>query len=66
VLLSGRSMKAMRSLVKLKIGRLTGVFASLLGKSLPDLRYWLVTGDVPAFVKFEGSMFLNGPSGGSS
>jgi hypothetical protein len=66
VLLGGRSMKAMRSLVKLKIGRLTGVFTSLLGKSPPDLRYWLVTGDVPAFVKFEGSMFLNGSSGGSS
>ncbi|MEJ2246598.1 MAG: hypothetical protein P8Y80_11075 [Acidobacteriota bacterium] len=66
MLLGGRSMKAMRSLVKLKIGRLTGVFASLLGRSPPDLRYWLVTGDIPAFVKFEGSMFLNGPSGGSS
>jgi hypothetical protein len=37
------------------------VIASLLGKSPPDLRYWLVTGDVPAFVRFEGAMFLNGP-----
>ena len=61
VLLGGRPMKAMRSLVKLKIGGLTGVFASLVGKSPPDLRYWLVTGDVPAFVRFEGAMFLNGP-----
>jgi hypothetical protein len=61
VLLGGRAMKAMRSLVKLKIGGLTGVIASLVGKSPPDLRYWLVAGDVPAFVRFEGSMFLNGP-----
>jgi len=61
VLLGGRAMKTMRSLVKLKIGGLTGVIASLIGKSPPDLRYWLVTGDVPAFVKFEGAMFLNGP-----
>ena len=61
VLLGGRSMKTMRSLVKLKIGGFTGAIASLLGKSPPDLRYWLVTGDVPAFVKFEGAMFLNGP-----
>jgi hypothetical protein len=61
VLLGGRAMKTMRSLVKLKIGGLTGVIASLVGKSPPDLRYWLVTGDVPAFVKFEGAMFLNGP-----
>jgi hypothetical protein len=61
VLLGGRAMKTMRSLVKLKIGGLTGVIASLAGKSPPDLRYWLVTGEVPAFVKFEGTMFLNGP-----
>jgi hypothetical protein len=61
VLLGGSALKAMRSLVKMKIGGLTGVFASLIGKSPPDLRYWLVTGDVPAFVRFEGAMFLNGP-----
>jgi hypothetical protein len=61
VLLGGRAMKTMRSLVKLKIGGLTGVVASLVGKSPPELRYWLVTGDVPAFVRFEGAMFLNGP-----
>jgi hypothetical protein len=61
VMLGGRAMKTMRSLVKLKIGGLTGVIASLVGKSPPDLRYWLVAGDVPAFVRFEGAMFLNGP-----
>jgi hypothetical protein len=61
VRLGGRVMKTMRSLVKLKIGGLTGVVAALVGKSPPDLRYWLVTGDVPAFVRFEGAMFLNGP-----
>jgi hypothetical protein len=61
VLLGGRALKTMRSLVKLKIGGLTGMIASLIGKSPPDGRYWLVTGDVPAFVRFEGAMFLNGP-----
>jgi hypothetical protein len=61
VLLGGRALKAMRSLVKLKIGGLTGMLASLVGKSPPDSRYWLVTGEVPAFVRFEGAMFLNGP-----
>ena len=60
-MLGGSPLKTMRSLVKLEIGGLTGVIASLLGKSPPDLRYWLVTGDVPAFVRFEGAMFLNGP-----
>jgi hypothetical protein len=52
---------ARRYLVRLEVGGLTGVIASLVGKDPPDLRYWLVTGEVPAFVKFEGAMFLNGP-----
>jgi hypothetical protein len=33
----------------------------MLGKQPPDLRYWLVAGDVPAFVRFEGPLFLQGP-----
>ena len=31
-------------------------------RSQPDLRYWLIPGDVPAFGKFEGALFLNGPT----
>jgi hypothetical protein len=52
---------ARRYLVKLEIGGLTGLMASMIGKDPPDLRYWLVSGDVPAFVKFQGAMYLNGP-----
>jgi hypothetical protein len=55
------SKTARRYLVKLEVGGLTGVIASLVGKDPPDLRYWLITGDVPAFAKFEGAMYLNGP-----
>lgn len=61
VLLGGNPMKTVRSLVKLKIGGLSGVIATWIGKSPPDLRYWLVSGEVPAFARFEGAMFLNGP-----
>jgi hypothetical protein len=61
VLLGGQSKKALRYLVKLEIGGLTGVIASLIGKNPPDLRYWFVAGDVPAFVRFQGAMYLNGP-----
>jgi hypothetical protein len=59
--LGGDPKPAIRHLVKLEIGGLTGAVASLVGKTPPDLRYWLVPGDVPAFVRFEGAMFLNGP-----
>ena len=52
---------AARYLVKLDIGGLAGVIASLVGKDPPDTRYWFVTGDVPAFARFEGALYLNGP-----
>ena len=47
--------------VQLELGGLTGLLAPMLGKQPPDLSYWLVRGDVPAFVRFEGPMFLHGP-----
>jgi hypothetical protein len=52
---------ASRYLVTIEIGGLTGVVASVLGKDPPDLRYWISTGPLPAFLKFEGAMFLKGP-----
>jgi hypothetical protein len=58
---SGGTRDVTRFLVKLDIGGLTGVVASMIGKEPPDLRYWLVPGEVPAFARFEGAMYLNGP-----
>jgi len=55
------SKEATRYLVKLEVGGLAGVIASLVGKDPPDLRYWLVNGEVPAFGRFEGAMYLKGP-----
>jgi hypothetical protein len=53
---------AARYLVTMEIGGLTGVVASVLGKDPPDLRFWVTTGPAPAFLKFEGAMFLKGPT----
>jgi hypothetical protein len=52
---------AIRYLVKLDVGGLAGVLATALGKDPPDGRYWLLAGDVPAFVRFTGATYLNGP-----
>jgi len=58
----GKAAKTVtRYLVTLELGGLTGLIAPVLGKQPPDLHYWLVAGDVPAFVRFEGPMFLHGP-----
>ena len=61
VVFAGDPKQAARYLVNLKIGGVTGLVASVIGKSPPDLRYWLAVGEIPAFVRFEGAMFLNGP-----
>jgi hypothetical protein len=53
--------KAVRYLVKLDVGGLAGVLATVLGKDPPDGRYWLLAGEVPAFVRFTGATYLNGP-----
>ena len=55
------SRTATRYLVTMEIGGLTGVIASVLGKDPPDLRFWISTGGAPAFLRFQGAMYLKGP-----
>ena len=38
-----------------------GLFASLLVTDLPDLNCWIANGDAPAFLKFEGPLYFQGP-----
>jgi len=47
--------------VKIEVGGLAGVIAPLLGKEPPDSHVWILGGEAPAFVKFEGSMSLGAP-----
>jgi hypothetical protein len=37
------------------------LFATLLGRVPPDYHAWIVTGEVPAFVRFEGPLYPTGP-----
>jgi hypothetical protein len=55
------SIQATRYQVRTDLQGLAGFFASLLGKELPVLHYWIVRGEVPAFVRFEGPFFMDGP-----
>lgn len=57
----GTPGRATRYLIELEIGGVKGIVADLLGKSPPEFRYWLTTGAVPGFVKFEGPMEAKGP-----
>jgi hypothetical protein len=53
--------KAVRYTVKVKIGGVAGVVAPLVGKQPPDTQAWIVRDDAPAFVKFEGPLYGDGP-----
>jgi hypothetical protein len=52
---------ATRYLVDLEVGGVAGVFAKVAGKEPPDLKFWILGGPPPAFVKFEGPFFVAGP-----
>jgi hypothetical protein len=55
------SLRAARYQAKTDLGEVIGFLASLMKKELPILHYWIVPGEVPAFVKFEGPFFMEGP-----
>jgi hypothetical protein len=38
-----------------------GMFASLLVSDLPDAKCWLIGGEAPGFVRFEGPLYFMGP-----
>jgi hypothetical protein len=61
VLVGGSERTATRYVLKPILGTWLKLFASLLGRVPPDNHAWIVTADVPAFVKFEGPLYMNGP-----
>lgn len=59
--LAGSSREAIHYVLKVEIGGVTGVLASLLGKEPPDAHIWISSGDAPTFVKSETLSYLGGP-----
>ena len=62
VLVGGSEKTATRYVLKPMLGLWLQLFATLLGRTPPDNHAWIVTADVPAFVKFEGPLYMNGPA----
>ena len=52
---------AVHYVFKAKIGGGLGLMAKLTGRVPPDCHVWIVTDDVPAFVRFDGPLFTPGP-----
>jgi hypothetical protein len=56
------TQKATHFVVHPELGGLTGLVAPLVGKEPPDIHVWILFSDVPAFVRFEGSLYMGGPT----
>jgi len=59
--IAGAWRKAIHYLVKVHVPGLTGVVASVFGKTPPDSHIWILGGEAPAFVAAETSLFSGGP-----
>jgi hypothetical protein len=55
------SHQAIRYVMKVKIGGLTGLVASVLKKIPPDTQFWLLDGTPPTFAGSEGPLYGDGP-----
>jgi hypothetical protein len=55
------SHKAIHFVVKVKIGGVTGVVATLVGRQPPDIQAWVLGDDAPAFVRSDGPLYGDGP-----
>ena len=53
--------KATEYLLKIDIGGIAKVAASLVGKAPADMHVWIIPGDAPAFVRQQGQFFVGGP-----
>ena len=63
VIVGDQLKHATQYVLKPQVGSLVHFFGSLLGKLPSDFRYhfWILSEGVPAFVRFDGPLYLNGP-----
>lgn len=61
VLVGELTKTAIHYVIKPQLGIWLELFAKLLGRVSPDSHAWIVTEEVPAFVRFEGPLFTTGP-----
>jgi hypothetical protein len=57
----GTGRTATHYVLKVNIGGVKGLLASLFGKQPPDSHVWILDGEAPAFVKAEQPLFQGGP-----
>lgn len=58
---SGWRFRAIHYVIKVHIGGISGAVAPLVGKKPPDTNIWILGGKVPAFLRFQGTLYDGGP-----
>ena len=53
---------ATRFLAEPNVTGVTGVIAKMVGKDPPAVHIWIAQGKAPTFLKFEGALYLDGPT----
>jgi hypothetical protein len=61
VLVGDLAKTASHYMLKPRLGTWLKLFAKLFGRMPPDYHAWIVTDEVPAFVRFEGPLYTGGP-----
>jgi hypothetical protein len=56
-----RPRKAVKYSLDIDVTGLTGILAKLLGKDPDPLHTWMLPGEAPTFVRFEGFLYQGGP-----
>ena len=60
-LVAGAHHKATRFEIKIDLGGIAGIIAPLVGKQPATINVWVAEGEVPAFVKSVGPLYVGGP-----
>jgi hypothetical protein len=47
--------------VTVKIGGVAGLIAPLIGKKPPEMQAWVLNEGAPAFIRFDGPLYGDGP-----
>lgn len=58
---AGSPRKATDFVIKIDIGGVAGVVAPIVGKQPPDTHVWILGGEAPVIVGFEGALYEGGP-----
>ena len=60
-LVGGTRRQAVEYNIHVELGGVAGVVAPLIGRQPSDMQIWVADGEVPAFLKLQGALYVKGP-----